>query len=144
MPTATLLLPLATLGLLLCSCVVETPQSRIFRDPAAYESLTPRQQELVQRGGISKDMPRQGVLLALGHPNRKAEGFRDGADFERWDYTTLQPVYSQSLGGYYGYGRRGYNAYGFGISPSIEYIPIRSASVWFNGGLVNSWERLSP
>lgn len=144
-----LLAPLAGLSLLFCSCAVDTPQTRIANNGAAYDSLSPRHQALVERGQIEKGMPKKGVRLALGSPRHISHGQRDGTDFERWTYTRLQPVYHQRLFASYGYGgyrycgrRRGY--YGLGYAPSIEYYPARSATVFFRGDKVDSWERYAP
>lgn len=138
-----LLLPLAGLSLLLCSCAVDTPKTRIERNPGAYQSLSTRHQDLVERGRIEKGMPKKGVLLALGTPDGKAEGFRNGTDYERWTYNSLRPVYNQHFYGSYSFGGHGYHGrgYGLGFGPSIEYIPTRSATVWFRGDKVDSWDR---
>lgn len=149
LPRPLLLLPLAAVALMLCSCAVDTPQTRIARNPGAYDSLSQRHQALVERGRIEKGMPKAGVRLALGSPRSIVHGYRDGSDFERWTYTRLEPHYSQNFYGAYRFGdycypgrRRGY--YGFGYSPTIEYHPIRSATVWFRGEKVDSWESLIP
>ena len=82
----------------------------------------------------------------MGHPDRRGRGFKDGRDYERWDFASLRPVYTTSFYGGYGYGRGcgrwGYGRYGYGYGPTIEYIPERSASVWFRNGRVEAWERL--
>ena len=138
--------PLALTVLLLSSCAIQSPQARIERNPEIYKSLTAKQQELVSQGQVAKGMPKPGVFLAMGHPDRRGRGFRDGRDYERWDFASLRPVYTTSFYGGYGYGRRcgwgGYGRYGYGYGPTIEYIPERTASVWFRNNRVEAWERV--
>jgi hypothetical protein len=147
-PHRLLLASLTGISLLLCSCAVSTPQTRIERNPGAFESLSARQQGLVERGLIEDGMPKKGVILALGNPAGRANGYRNGKDFERWTYTRLRPSYHQNFYGSYGYGGGGrhghYRGYGIGFAPSIEYYPTRSATVWFHGDKVDSWERVGP
>lgn len=150
LPASPRLLALAALSLLLCSCAVDTPQTRIARNGGAYDSLSPRHQALVERGRIEKGMPKAGVRLALGSPRSIVHGYRDGADFERWTYTSLRPLYRQNFYGSYGFGHGGYcypgyrRGYGVGYAPSVEYYPVRSATVWFRGDKVESYERVVP
>lgn len=148
-PLRTLALLTSALGtLLLANCTIGTPQSRIDQNPSLYESLPSKHRELISKGRIAKGMSKSAVFLALGDPNRKTEGFRDDAAFERWDYTRLQPQYYNSFHSYHGFGhghgRRGRHFHGYGFSPTIEYVPYRSASVLFRKGSVDSWERLDP
>lgn len=134
--------------LLLPNCTPSTPQTRIDRNYSLYESLPPRHQELVSQGRIEKGMSKQGVYLAFGQPSRKSEGFRDGASFERWDYTGLRPYYYNSVHGYFGrgWGHHRYDHYyhGFAFAPTVEYVPYRSSTVLFRRGVVDAWERFSP
>ncbi|NNC88183.1 MAG: hypothetical protein HKN82_06950 [Akkermansiaceae bacterium] len=141
---------LALLGLavlLAASCAPVTPAQRIVENPQMFAALSPRHQELVRSGRIGKGMPKDGVFLAWGRPDRRADGFRDGSAFERWDFTALRPVYYQGISGYYGHGwgRRGHRHgyYGLGYSPTVEYVPYRVSSVWFRKDLVDSWERFN-
>lgn len=139
-----LLLPITALILLLCSCVTQTPQTRIANDPAAYAALSPEHQDLVSRGLIAKGMPKSGVLIALGTPSRQSHGFRDGTAYERWDYTRLQPVYTGAFFGSY-YGSCGYYPGGYGLTyaPAVQYIPQRDASVLFRQERVHAWDQVS-
>lgn len=141
-----LLLAASALALLSTSCVISSPQTRIDRDYSLYQSLPPKHQELVQRGEIAEGMSKSAVYLAWGNPSRKVQGHRDDADFERWDYTRLQPHYYNRFYTHFGhgYGRRGRYYHSYGFAPSIEYVPYRSASVKFRSGTVESWERLGP
>lgn len=142
-----LLLPIAAVTFFLCSCATQTPQTRIANNPAAYAALSAEHQDLVSRGLIAKGMPKSGVLLALGNPDRQSHGFRDGTNYERWDYARLQPVYTGAFFGTYygGYGGCGYYPGGYGVTyaPAVQYVPQRDASVWFRKERVHAWDKVS-
>jgi hypothetical protein len=139
-----LLLPGAALILLLCSCVTQTPQTRIADNPTAFAALSTEHQGLVSKGLIAKGMPKSGVLLALGRPSRQTHGYRDGASYERWDYTRLYPIYTGGFFGSYYHGC-GYHhgGYGYGYVPEVHYIPQRDASIWFLGDRVHAWDKVA-
>ncbi len=93
------------------------------------------------------------VFLAWGAPSRVYEGSDKGVQTARWDYAKLQPVCTTGFyggfgwgGGYrgwrggYPYGRCGYGSY-YMVSPQVDYVPYRSATVQFRRGRVESWER---
>jgi len=132
-------LPLLTL---LASCS-STPTSRIEKHPDLYRDLSPSHQKLVSEGRIAKGMTKPGVFLALGNPDRKIDGNKDGKSYQRWDYSVLTPVYRGGFSSYYGYGRgfygRGGSRYGIGYSPSIHYVPRRGSSVNFSNEKVTGW-----
>ncbi len=144
------LLACLTLGLVACSCVPSTPQARIQQTPAIFAALSPKEQQLVQRGEIAKGMSPNAVLLAWGTPAVRYEGSQKGRSSVRWDYTAAYPVYTNtyfgafSYGGYGHYGHHGYpyHGYGFGFAPEISYYPYRNSSVWFINNRVDAWERL--
>lgn len=141
------LLPiLAAIGaatLFLSSCA-STPTTRIEKNQGIYNQLSLRDQELVSNGKIEEGMSAQAVYLAFGSPDRKLEGESNGLKTMRWDYTSLTPIYTNRFYGGFGYGggcryrRRGF----FGFSPRVDYIPSRSATVWFEEDRVRSWERV--
>lgn len=135
---------LGAFALVICSCAMQTPQARIEHNPALYEALSPKQQELVSQGKIARGMPKTGVFLAMGNPDRRGQGHKDGQPYERWDYATLRPVYYNTFYGSYGYGggcgRHGY--YGVGYVPTVDYVRERAASVWFRKDRVDAWERV--
>lgn len=139
------------LALALASCVPSTPEARIAAQPALFDKLPNRQQELVRQGRIDKGMGTDAVYLAWGRPAREYEGSEDGAATLRWDYNGTTPVYTNQFYGYggygggyrygrYGYGRYGY-PYGYGIGQEVTYVPYRRATVLFRNGRVASWER---
>lgn len=131
----------ALLSVLVCSCAVQNPQTRIEKNRPLFDSLSPKHQDLVAKGEIAEGMPYPAVFLALGNPDRKSRGRREGRDFDRWDYTSLQPVMHNNFHyGYWGGWGRYHRMHGWGLGQSIEYIPYRSSSVWFMNGKVDSWE----
>jgi hypothetical protein len=132
---------LALLSVFLCSCASQNPQTRIQNSRPLYDALSKDHQELVAQGQIAEGMSPSAVYLALGNPDRKSNGRKNGRTFERWDYTSLQPVMVNNFHyGDWGGGRRHHGWSGYGIGQSIEYIPYRSSSVWFLNNKVDSWE----
>lgn len=136
-------------GLVFASCAPSTPQARIAKSPEKFAALGSKEQALVQKGEISRGMSPDAVTLAWGFPNQRFEGSKDSKRTERWDYTTLRPVYTNHFGGlgygyggYGPYGRYGYSSLGYAMGPEVAYIPDRVASVWFVNHRVESWERL--
>lgn len=132
-------------GLLLASCAPSTPQYRIQKEPQKFEALTPKHRELVEKGQITRGMPRDAVYLAWGKPSQVFQGSKKGRSAERWDYAGTRAVPAYGYYGAYGYGPyRHYNPYlysGYGIGPEVAYVPYRIASVWFIADHVDSWER---
>lgn len=136
------------LALAFASCVPSTPEARIAAQPALFDKLPDRQQELVRQGRIDKGMDTDAVYLAWGRPAREYEGNEGGAATLRWDYAGTTAVYSNQVYGYGGYGGYRYgrygrygSPYGYGIGQEIAYVPYRRASVLFRNGRVASWER---
>jgi hypothetical protein len=132
---------------LLASCAASsTPQTRIARNPAMFEALTPAQQEVVSRGRIERGLPMDGVFLAWGRPDRVVEWDRSGSRLVRWTYQSLRPVHTYSVGWGVGPGWGGwrgwdpwYDPYFFG-GPSIEWVPFPVSRVDFRQGRVTDWE----
>jgi hypothetical protein len=133
--------------LVLASCAPSTPQARITKFPEKFAALGTKEQALVQNGEISRGMSPDAVMLAWGFPNQRFEGSKDSKRTERWDYTSLRPVYATNYFGGFGYGygpygRYGYSGLGYGLGPDVAYIPDRVASVWFVSNRVDAWERV--
>ena len=148
-----LLLLAPLLAFLLPSCSVNTPVSRIDKNPAMFDRLSNSEKQLVRQGRIRNGMDKQAVYLAWGNPNSTSEGQQGGRVFEKWSYTGVRPVYRQSIytgigfgrgyGRYGRYGRgyrRGYYPYS-SIGTAVSYLPYRAAWVKFDGGRVQSWQR---
>ena len=111
-------LAIATATLLLSSC--STPQTRISENPNLYQSLSPKDQALVNHGQIRMGMSRSAVWLAWGSPDRKIVGNMGGGTTETWlyiYYATYYPPY-----GPWGYfGDPFYDPFYYSYIPSISY-----------------------
>ena len=133
-------------GALVCifaSCAPSTPQTRIQQRPQAFEQLSDQHKELVAQGRITKGMSQDAVSLAWGSPDARAQGMRDGKNFDRWDYEGRKPVVTHDFHGGYGQGYYGpyrYSGLGVGFGPTVTYLPYRRSSVWFFNGAVDAWE----
>jgi len=152
-----LILPL--FAFLAVSCASNhTPAKRIAKQPEAYESLSSRHKELVERGEIEDGMRPEAVLLAWGKPAAHSIGQEKGREIEKWTYTSSAPVYHQSYHGGFGFGRSsrfgkfgrfgrfgGRGGHGFGsfggFGTQVSFVPYRSAWVKFSDGRVDSWQR---
>lgn len=127
----------------LISCTASTPQTRIVKNPAIFEALTPAQQELVRSGRIDRGLPREGVFLAWGRPERMVEWDRSGSRLERWTYLGLRPIHTYSFGWGYGPGWGGWDPYAdsyFYGGPAVEWVPYMTSRVDFQHGKVADWE----
>src|SRR5712675_952512 len=78
-------LAVATSTLILTGC--STPQTRISEHPDLYQSLSPRDQALVNQEQVRIGMSRTAVWLAWGSPDRKIVGNMGGGRTETWIYT---------------------------------------------------------
>jgi hypothetical protein len=94
-------------AIILTGC--STTESRISEHPDIYQSLSPRDQELVSRGQIRVGMPENAVWLAWGSADQKAAGAMRGRSTETWVYTQTST---------YGYG---YPYYGYGYGPGFGF-----------------------
>jgi hypothetical protein len=105
-----LICALSACSLFLSGC--STTESRISDHPEIFNSLRPRDQELVRNGQIRVGMAENAVWLSWGAPQQKAVGQMRGGQTETWIYldTTSYP-YPYHGGGYYGGGF--YGGYGF-------------------------------
>lgn len=136
-------------AVLLSSCAVSSPQTRIQSRPADYQALPEKYKALVQQGRIAEGMNRDAVWIAWGPPNRISRGVESGAKLELWRYTGLRPIYTHSIGfgaglGYHRFGRnRGYcydPFYDYQVGPT--YVPYTAAEVKFRNGKVSGWEKV--
>ena len=98
---------LVVLGaLLLGGC--ETTQDRIAQRPEAYNALSARDRDLVQRGQIREGMSRDAVYIAWGAPNQRGPGRHRGSSTESWIYFNTAagdyypPPFAYGYGGLYG------------------------------------------
>ena len=155
-----LTLGLAASALILTSCA--TVESRISDHPEIFNTLSPRDQNLVRNGQIRAGMSENAVWLAWGSPSRKWSGAMRGRSTETWIYTTYETAWGYGYGypyrpfGYgYGFGgvaivhRHGHHRFFFygdpfydpffysAIPPSVE-VPYKT--VTFAGGRVLSFQ----
>jgi hypothetical protein len=162
-----LTLVLSASALVLTSC--ETTESRISEHPDIYNSLSPRDQELVRNGQIRTGMPQNAVWLAWGGAAQKTVGEMRGRATETWIYVNYQPAYygyGYPYGGYpwgpWGWGGGGvavfhrhhggrsfvffgdpfYDPFYYSYIPPSVPVPYRT--VTFSNGRVVSFQYLSP
>jgi outer membrane protein assembly factor BamE (lipoprotein component of BamABCDE complex) len=112
--TKALTFGLSAAAIILTGC--STTESRISEHPDLFNTLSPRDQQLVQQGQIRSGMTQNAVWLAWGSPDQKAVGNMRGTSTETWIYmeTTTAP-YGSYRYPYYGYPYRyGYGGIGFG------------------------------
>ena len=141
----------ATLAVLVVSCV-SPRERRIANNPQIYQKLSTSDQVLVQQGRIREGMTKEGVFLSYGRPDSVATGRQKGSSVEQWTYMGSQPVYTNNFGVGMGYSRWGYGrGYGYGngyygawdpfwsMSPTVMYVPYKSASVTFRGNKVTDY-----
>jgi hypothetical protein len=112
---------LGTLVLAGCSTV----ETRISGHPEMYQSLSSRDQTLVNQGQIRDGMSRNGVWLAWGSPDRKVFGNMRGRATETWIYLhyTTAP---------YGYGYP-YGSFGYGYGFGLTTVGVAGRHRHFNG-----------
>lgn len=84
---------LALLALLLAGCA--TPESRIKKNPAAFNALPPEIQENVRRGRIDIGYPKEAVELALGRPDREYNRRTAAGQTDVWSYTAERSTWER-------------------------------------------------
>lgn len=108
-------------ALILTSC--STPQTRISEHPDLYQSLSHRDQALVNQGQIRIGMSRTAVWLAWSSPDRKIVGNMGGGQTETWLYIYYATYYPpDGPWGPWGYfGDPFYDPFYYSYIPSIPY-----------------------
>src|SRR5262245_13641627 len=128
-------LAVATATLILSSC--STPQTRISEHPDLYQSLSHRDQALVNEGQIRIGMSRTAVWLAWGSPDQKIVGNMGGGTTETWVYVCYATYYPPY--GPWGYfGDPFYDPFYYSFFPPS--IPYPSKVVTFARGRVVSYQ----
>jgi hypothetical protein len=117
-------LAVATGTLILASC--STPQTRISEHPDFYQSLSHRDQVLVNQGQIRIGMSRTAVWLAWGTTDRKIMGNMGGGPTETWIYTY-------------------YASYPYYRRPRADqnFVALRRATDEYSGGLIHGLPLIS-
>jgi hypothetical protein len=119
-----LMLGISASALLLTGC--STTETRIADNPQLFQSLSPRDQDLVRQGRIREGMSQDGVWLAWGSPNQKGTGFARGHSVETWIYNEY--IYPHAAYGY-PYGPYGYGGYWGGGAVFHSYHNRRFAVI---------------
>jgi len=73
---------------LLAGC--STPQTRIKKNPAAFDRCTPEQQDLIKQGKVALGFDVEMVKLALGDPDRVTTRTDASGTSEVWHYETYE------------------------------------------------------
>jgi len=123
---------------LLSGCAThKTPEVRKQERAAAYASLSPEFQSLVDQGQIKVGMPMDAVYIAWGKPSQAAQGESTQGPLTTWLY------YGTTFEEYRYWGSRPYASPYYGPSPTLErdYVPRQyvRAEVTFAHGVVSSW-----
>lgn len=91
-------------GLFLAGC--STPETRIQKNPAAFDRATPAQQELIKQGKVDIGFDTELVELALGVPDRTRERVDANGKEIIWSYVNYEASNGTIL--YRGWYHRGY------------------------------------
>ena len=129
--------------LFFCGCKTSNVQSRRAERAAAYVSLPPEIQSLVDQGKIKVGMSMDAVYIAWGKPSQILTGETDGKTTTTWLYhgTTLEEHRYWTHRYYHPYGRHYYFPETY---METDYHPRRytRAEVVFEDGVVKSWREL--
>ncbi len=139
-----------------------TIDTRIAERQQAFQSMSPRDQALVQQGRIHEGMTQDAVYIAWGPPSQRLPGRNRGAIVETWIYDATAAGdypgpfsygygYGYGLGyGYFGGYRHRFHRGGFFYDPffdpyfynhaNIVRYPERTVS--FQRGRVIAWQLL--
>jgi hypothetical protein len=158
MKTSLRLLASALVAITLMSCA-SALERRITSNPQIYNSLTTKDQLLVQQGQIREGMTKEAVFLSYGRPDAVSNGKQKGASIEKWIFMDSQPVYADNMGwgggwggygggwggawggyrgrgcGYYG----GWDPYYMNMAPTVMYVPYKAATVTFRNNRVTEF-----
>ena len=133
LPAAIRLLGTGACAVLLASCQISTPMSRVSQNPVIYQTLSPEHQSLVQQGLICEGMSKEAVFLAWGNPNSAPViGQQNGVPYEKWVYVVYQPVMMDAVG-------VGAWCWHGGVAATAAYVPREAAWVMFEQDKVTSW-----
>jgi hypothetical protein len=126
-------------ALVLAGCA--TPESRIRKNPAFFESLSPDDQQTIREGRVALGFTRDMVRLALGDPDRRMTRTTAQGVSEVWRYTTYETddgvyLYRGYYHRYHGWGHPFYPYYlNYGARRTRDYLKIT-----FSGDVVTQIE----
>lgn len=139
---------LAAAGLFLAGC--NTFQSRARERSATFESLTPAEQQRLQRGTINVGDTQDMVYIALGNPEEKRDVTTADGTTQTWSYKTYWQQYEGTA--WLGYrriivpapgGRRGYVVYHEPVTQDVYRTHVDEVTrvVFDRNGVVSSVEQ---
>lgn len=148
--------------LLFAGCT--TVETRIQEKPAAFQSLSPADQALVQQEKIREGMSQGAVYIAWGPPSERVPGRNRGETVETWIYyasaagdyypTPFLYGYPYGYGGGYGFygGHRGRLRHGYFYDPfydpffynHVNIVRYPERTVSFAKGRVIAYQFLPP
>ncbi|HEY0945456.1 MAG TPA: hypothetical protein VGD81_09310 [Opitutaceae bacterium] len=124
-------------ALFLTGCASSSPESRIKRDQAAFDSYPADVQQKIRAGQVAPGFTPAQVRLALGEPARVSTVTTDRGASEVWIYSKSKPRVGLGLGfGSYG----GSSAVGTGVSVGTGGGSAEVQRVTFVGGRVTAIE----
>ena len=140
----------AAMAVLLSSCVSNTPQTRIERNPQLFNALSANDRQLVSQGLIREGLTKDGVFIAWGAPDSTTVGRKDGREIEEWTYLGQRAVRTMNMNLGLGWGYGGCGPWGWGGGPwgwggpgwgpgwgsDIIYVPYTAGVVTFRSGRV--------
>ena len=161
---------LRALTVLLCASAFvfsgcSTTETRISDHPEIFQTLSPRDQELVKAGKIREGMSQDAVWIAWGTPDQKATGVARGKAVETWIYNDYYyanspypyPYGPFGYGGYFGGGvvfhRHGHHRFAVIGDPFFDpfyysyippSVPVPYKAATFSNGRVASFQYLMP
>lgn len=133
---------------LLASCAtVTSPEARIAAEPALFDQLPDKHQELARQGRVTEGMSKDAVYLAWGRPHETKESSRDGKSRETWVYYGSEAIPVRTVGLSVGYGDYCHGRYGgwggpfYDVGYGYDRRDYVAAKVEFDKGRVVYWER---
>ena len=131
------LLLIAALVALLTACTT-TPESRIAKNPALFDTFAPAVREKIRAGQVEVGFTPDMVKLALGEPTRVFTRQTDKGSSELWVYHDNGPRFSIGIG----VGTSGrHSGASMGVATSTGgYDPEEKMRVEFRNGAVTAVE----
>ncbi len=128
-----------TLAIFAGGCA-STPQSRIKKNPAAFNSAPSEVRAAIEQGRVLVGFTPDQVKLAMGEPDRVLNRTSETEKSEVWIYRENKPHLGLGLGLGFGGGSVGT---GVGVSTSDREFPDERMRVVFTAGRVTAVEQVS-